>query len=129
MKLLPVAASDAELIAFVDQWTGLLQREDYEGAHAFTDHVRSGLSAEQIREAIKGYGQARPDQRATLSGMPSDVTQHKLIYRSEPNPSGYVAEIVYDLNIDEVATDLSATFEVVNVGDGLSVRLIDIHTL
>jgi hypothetical protein len=129
MNLLPVAATDAELIAFVDQWAALLEGEDYDAAHAFTDHVRSGLSPEQIRQAIKGYGQARADQHVTLLGVPSDVTQHRLVYRSEPNAAGYIAEIVYDLNIDGVATDLSATFDVVNVGDGLSVKLIDIHTL
>ena len=38
MTSLPATATDADLIAFVDQWAALLEREDYEAAFALTDH-------------------------------------------------------------------------------------------
>lgn len=45
------------------------------------------------------------------------------------NRYGEVGEIWYDLNIDGVASDLTATFRVVHVPEGLIVRLNDIHVM
>jgi hypothetical protein len=45
------------------------------------------------------------------------------------NRAGEVGEIWYDLNIDSVASDLTATFRLVRVPGELLVRLDDIHVM
>jgi hypothetical protein len=77
--MVPLAATDAELIALVDQWAALLEREEVD--------------------------------------------------RWKPNPRGEVGEIWYDLNIDGVASDLTATFRIVRVPGGLELRLNDVHVM
>ena len=49
--------------------------------------------------------------------------------RFKPNAYRAVAEIWYDLNIDGVASDLTATFRVVRGRDGLTIYLNDIHVM
>lgn len=130
MELLSETATDAELIAWVDHWAALLEREDYAAAHAFTDHdAHQGWSPTLMREVIKGYGEARGEQRVTVAGVPGDVTQRKEVDRWEVNSSGEVGEVWYDLNIDGVASDLTATFRLVRVPGGLVIRLNDIHVM
>jgi hypothetical protein len=65
----------------------------------------------------------------TVRGVPSDVQQRKEVDRWEPNENDEVGEIWYDLNIDGVASDLTATFVMVDVDEGLSLRLRDIHVM
>jgi len=130
MNPIPDTATDADLIAFADRWAALMEREDYEAAFAFTDHDwQMGWTADLIRQVVKSYGDAREAQHVTVAGVPSDVSQRKEVDRWEANGSGEIAEIWYDLNIDGVATDLTATFRVVRVPQGLVVRLNDIHVM
>jgi hypothetical protein len=130
MEPLPDSITDAELIALVDRWAALLEREDYASAFAFADRdPDQGWTADLLREVIKAYGEAREDQRVTVAGIPSDVTQSKEVNRWKPNPRGEVGEIWYDLNIDGVASDLTATFRIVRVPGGLVVSLNDIHVM
>jgi hypothetical protein len=131
VDLLPETVTDAELIAFVDRWAALLEREDYPAAHAFTAHDEyHGWTPDLMRRVIKGYGEARPDQRVTVAGVPSDVRQRKEVDRWEPpSPGGEVGEVWYDLNLDGVVSDLTATFRLVRVPGGLLVRLNDIHVM
>ena len=131
MLPIPETATDAELLAFVDQWEALLEREDYAAAYAFTAHdPYQAWTPELIREVIKSYGEAFQSQRATVAGVPSDVHQRKEVDRWEPpNGAGEVGEIWYDLNIDGVASDLTATFRLVRMPGGLLVRLNDIHVM
>jgi hypothetical protein len=78
MKALPASASDNEMVRFIDGWAALLEREDYVGAFAYTDHdPATGWTPDLIREVIKAYGEKRPDQKVTVAGAPSDVTQRK----------------------------------------------------
>ena len=74
MQPLPETATDADLIAFVDRWAGLLEREDYAAAFDMIEH-EPGWSPSLIRQIIKSYGEAREDQRVTVAGVPSDVCQ------------------------------------------------------
>ncbi len=130
MEPLPSTVTDAELIAFVDEWAALLEQEDYDAAFAFTDHVPSmGWTPELIRDAIKGYGDRDPGQRVTVQGVPSGVTQSKEVDRWPANAHGVFGEIWYDLNIDGKASDLTATFALKQVDGGVAVLLNDIHVM
>ena len=128
MVPLPRDASDAELIAFVDRWAAALEAEDYEAAFAMVDHEpRMGWTPELIRSVIKGYGEASPTQRVTVAGVPSDVRQRKEITRWTPPRPGGSGELWYDLNIDGRASDLTATFAIIETKAGILLRLDDIH--
>lgn len=130
MKALPATASDNEILRVVDGWATLLEREDYAAAFAYTDHDPAmGWTPDLIREVIKAYGERRPDQRVTVAGVPSDVTQRKRVDRVGTPPNGRVVEIWYDLNIDGVASDLTATFDVILEERKLRLILNDIHVM
>lgn len=130
MKPLPASATDEELIRFIDGWAALLEREDYASAFGYTDHDPApNWTPELIRKVIKEYGKANSDQIVTVQGVPSDVTQRKEITRSEAGLTGYAGEIWYDLNINGVVSDLTATFDLVVDGEGLRILLNDIHVM
>ena len=130
MEPLPETATDADLIAFVDLWAALMEREDYAAAYAFTEHDQyQGWTPDLIRQVVKSYGDAREDQRVTVAGMPSDITQRKKVSRWDENRYGVVGEVWYDVNIDGVASDLTATFGIVRAPGGLILRLSDIHVM
>jgi hypothetical protein len=130
MKPLPTSTSDEELLAFIDGWAMLMEREDYAAAFAYTDHIAEmGWTPALIREVVKAYGDGRPDQKVTVRGVPSDVSQRKEVDRWERNAYGEIGEIWYDLNIDGVASDLTATFRIIQDRDELTIRLNDIHVM
>ncbi|HUQ99176.1 MAG TPA: hypothetical protein VM166_06955 [Gemmatimonadaceae bacterium] len=130
MKRFSVSASDDELIAFIDGWAALLEREDYESAFRYTDqNPAMEWTPEKIRAEIKGYGKGNPDQRVTVQGVPSDVTQTREISRSTRNRDGRIGEIWYDLNINGVVSDLTATFDLIADDEGLRICLNDIHVM
>jgi hypothetical protein len=130
MGPLPTAVTDPELIALIDRWAALLEREDYEAAFAFTDHIpETGWTPALIREVIKGYGEARPGQRVTVDGVATDISQRKRVDRWPTNAHGCFGEIWYDLNIDGEASDLTATFALQRADGGVTVHLDDIHVI
>jgi hypothetical protein len=130
MAHVPRTASDQELIRFIDRWAELLEREDYVAAFALTEHIpEMNWSPDLIRYVIKAYGNSHPDQKVTLAGQPTDVTQNKDVTRWKPSRHGAIAEIWYDLNIDGHVTDLTATFHVFEAKDGLVIKLNDIHVM
>ena len=130
VKPLPYPTSDTDLLRFIDGWAALMEHEDYEGAFAYTDHTpEMGWSPSLLREIVKAYGHAQPDQKVTLAGVPSDVSQRKEVTYWRENRFGEIGEIWYDLNIDGVASDLTATFRIVRGALGLSIRLNDVHVM
>ena len=130
MELLPLDSSDANLIAFADRWASLMASEDYAAAFAFTEHDASmKWTADLIRDVVKAYGDAAPSQRVTLVGRSTDISQRKDVDRWDANAYGAVGEIWYDLNIDGVVSDLTATFTLIQRADGLAVELNDIHVM
>lgn len=130
VRLLPVDSTDADLLAFVDEWVVLLEREDYAAAFAHTDHEPgSSWTPELIREVIKRYGEPGIDNRVTLDGRPTDISQRKSVTRGRLRDDGYFGYIWYDLNLNGLASDLTATFDLIRTGRGISVRLADIHVM
>jgi hypothetical protein len=130
MKHLPHDATDQDLIAFADHWAALMEAEDYGAAFDFTAHIpEMKWTPELIRCVVKAYGDADPSQKVTLAGTPTDITQRKNIDRWPRNPHGAVGEIWYDLNIDGLASDLTATFVILDDPDGLIIALNDIHVM
>ena len=130
MTPLPATVTDADLIAFVDRWTALLEREEYQAAIDFTDHIpEMKWSPSLVREVIKTYGEANPNQRVTVEGVPTDITQRKHVDRWPTNSHGCFGEVWYDLNINGQASDLTATFELKRADGGVTVHLNDIHVM
>lgn len=130
MKHLPHDATDQDLIAFADHWAALMEAEDYAAAFNFTAHLpEMKWTPELIRDVVKSYGAADPSQKVTLDGTPTDINQRKNIDRWPRNPHGAVGEIWYDLNIDGLASDLTATFVILDEPDGLKIALADIHVM
>jgi len=126
MSHLPRNASDADLLAFIDDWAALLESENYTAAYEYTDHApEQGWTPELLRDVVKAYGDAEPNQRVTLLGVPSDVAQRKIVDRWARNPH----EIWYDLNINGLASDLTATFHIRQVPEGLQILLNDVHVM
>lgn len=128
MKVFPVDASESEVLAYVDGWVRKLEEEDYEGALVMTGHD-PGWTPELLRHAIKSYGKANPDQRATLEARPTDVSQRKEVDRWDDAPNGSLGEVWYDLGIDGLTSDLTAIFDLVPAEGGMILRLGDVHIM
>jgi hypothetical protein len=130
MNPLPLDTTDAELIAFADRWAAFMEAEDYEGAYQCTDHIpEMKWTPTLMRAVIKGYGDALPQQKVTVAGQPTDITQRKTVSRWRRNAINEVGEIWCDLNIDGFVSDLTVTFRLVETRHGLVVKLNDIHVM
>lgn len=130
MSHLPRNASDRDLISLIDGWAELMEREDYNAAFQYVEHVpEMRWTPALLRQVIKSYGDARDDQRVTLAGKPTDISQRKEILRWEPNDLNEIGEVWYDVNIDGFASDLTATFRICDTPAGLLLRLNDIHVM
>jgi hypothetical protein len=128
--LLPDDASDATILAAVDRWAALLEAEQYDAAFDATEHDPArGWTADLIRQVITQYGDAEPGQKVTLDGKPSDVRQRKRVKRFAANKHGLIGHVWYDLNINGVASDLTATFDLRAQPGGLALVLDDIHVM
>jgi hypothetical protein len=130
MTPLPSTSADDDLIAFVDRWASLLEKEAYSEAYQLTEHDPDmGWTPQLIRNVIKSYGKASPTQRVTLAGKPTDISQRKEVTRWPQNRLKGIGEVWYDLNIDGFASDLTATFWIAATPAGLILRLNDIHVM
>ncbi|MET3183635.1 UNVERIFIED_ORG: hypothetical protein ABIC43_006819 [Variovorax guangxiensis] len=130
MAHLPASATDDDLIAFADGWARLMEAEDYVAAYEFTAHEPSmQWTPALIGQVVKSYGECTAGQKVTLNGKPTDISQRKEVTRWQENGRGCIGEIWYDLNIDGYASDLTATFDIEEGPDGLTVRLNDIHVM
>lgn len=130
MPHLPHDATEEALIAYADGWAQLMELEDYDAVFAFTDHIAEmKWTPTLIRDVVKSYGDAEPTQHVTVHGKPTDVTQRKNVDRWPRNAHGAVGEIWYDLNINGFVSDLTATFVILDVDDGLNIALNDIHVM
>lgn len=139
MSHLPHEATDDSLLDFVDQWAALLEAEEYDRAFAFTEHIAGAkMTPTVLRELVKqhahnqaanfddAYGTLDSKRRVTLEGTPTFQTQEKSVERWPKDARGTVGEIWYGVNFDGFVTDATATFEIQDDGDGLTIALIDI---
>lgn len=130
MHHLPHDATDAELIYFIDQWVRLMEAEDYVAAHAYTTQSQHmGWTPATMRQVVKSYDECRSTQRVTLDGRETDIRQRKEVYRYAENRYGCIGYVSYDLNVDHVVTDLTATFDIHTDEHGLTIMLDDIHVM
>jgi hypothetical protein len=128
--LFPHGASDDDLVRFVDQWASLMESEDYAAAYEFTSHdPYKKWTPALMQEVVKAYGESSPSQKVTLQGIPTDITQRKEVTRWPKNQYGAVGEIWYDLNINGMVSDLTATFTIIESESGLRIELNDIHVM
>jgi hypothetical protein len=115
MQPLPRHSSDNEILAFVDRWAALLEREDYQAAFDLTDHVPgSSWTPELIREVIKAYGEPGSDNRVTVAGRPTDIAQRTEVVRKSGAGRRSIGYVWYDLNLNGLASDLTATFQLLD---------------
>ena len=129
MPSLPPDADDPQIIDFIDEWVRLLEKEDYDSAFGLTEHSsHMGWTPNLIERVIKAYGDELPNQRVTLRGVPSDVTQRKNVDWWQRG-GAELGQVWYDLNIDCVVSDLTATFDVERTSVGVSITLNDIHVM
>ena len=130
MAHLPSNATDEDRIAFADRWAALMESEDYAAAFTFTSHIpEMKWTPSLVREVVKAFGDAEPTQKVTLHGKATDITQRKEVDRWPKNAHGALGEIWYDLNIDGLASDLTATFVIMETSEGLTIALNDIHVM
>ena len=128
MEVLPTTSSDADILRHVDAWVSKLESEDYAGALQMVDRHPS-WTAGVLRGVIKAYGSGRSTQIVTLEAKRTDVAQRKSVERWSDAPNGTLGEVWYDLGIDGMTSDLTATFYLVQKKDGLALRLIDVHVM
>ena len=124
MQPLPTGATDAEVIARIDQWASLLERGDYEAAFALTDHLPEfGWTPELIRETVAWCGPYDPNRRVTLGCDPPAPDGRKAVDRwPEPTADGFCGGVCYYLDLDGRASDRVATFLLRDGPDGLTVH-------
>ena len=101
------------------------EAEEYDRALSFTLQDQGGhWTADLLKRVIKSYGDAAPDQRVTVDGVPTDVRQRKDVdWWTKPRADA-VGEVWYDLNIDGLASD-----KIVRTSDGYMLRLRDVHVM
>jgi hypothetical protein len=128
--LLPDDASDVAILAAVDGWAALLEGEQYDAAFNATEHDPAmRWTPDLMRVVITQYGDAEPGQRVTVEGKPTDIAQRKCVRRFAKNQHGFVGHVLYDLNINGFASDLTATFGLRSEPGGLALFLEDIHVM
>jgi len=128
MQPLPQSATDEQLVEIVHQWVRLLEAQDYEQAFALTEHEDTGWAPDFLRQFIEGYGDAEPNQKVTLHGAATDITQRIEVSRW-PERYGSIGEVWYDLNINGFVSDVTATFYIRVVPGGVVLSLNDVHVM
>lgn len=131
---LPESATDGEILARIGEWEALLARREYERALASCD-AADGWSADLLRHLIEdGWDDPGP-HHVTVEGHPRALPAGgacvrvalRDVRRFGGNAGGEVAEVWYDLHVNGVASDLTATFRLVRVPGGLRLRFIDVN--
>lgn len=124
----PPIRHGTSLIGYVDLWVSRLEQEDYSGALAMVDYP-AGWTPDLLRDIIKVYGEESPTQRVTLAAAPTDVHQRKEVDRWDDAPNGSLGEVWYDLGINGLKSDLTATFTLREPAGSLVLILNDVHVM
>jgi hypothetical protein len=142
---LVATASNEEIIGLIDQWASLLEQEKYEDAYSFFE-AEPFWSAALIKEIVQAYGD-EPNSKVTLLNNGTSVDgagnigpgkQRKEVEwysekRSLEEGIGWFDEnrgdVWYDLNINGLVSDLTATFNLEKRDGRVHVILQDIHMM
>ena len=128
MEPLSQSATDDQLVEIVHRWVRLLEAQEYDQALALVENEDTGWSPNLLRQFIEGYGDAEPNQRVTFAGRPTDITQRIEVSRW-PERHGCIGEVWYDLNINGLVSDVTATFNICVVPGGIVLSLNDVHVM
>jgi len=128
MQVLPRSATDEQILDAVHQWVKLLDAQEYEKAFALTRHEATGWDPTVLREFIEGYGDAEPGQRVTWVGT-SPHDRQRIAVSRWPEHNGAIGEVWYDLNVNGMVSDITATFYICVVPDGLVLSFNDVHVM
>lgn len=124
--------SDEEILQFVEVWIDELARGDYAAAFGRTEHnPYHQWTPELMRSVVQGYGLPEPHRsgvefkvtpRAAAIGGPPQRVVYRDAIRSE-----FLAEVWYDLPLNDEWSDLTATFRIEPRREGSVVVLQEIH--
>jgi hypothetical protein len=144
-KTLPINSTDETIVEFIDQWVALLAEEKHDEALNYLE-AEPGWTAELIKEIITDYKES-PEGRVTIFNNGTSIDGKGKIYssvqrkevewysekRNVEEAIGWFDEnrgdIWYDLNINGLVSDLTATFDMEKRGDKIHVILHDIHVM
>ena len=128
MNSLQKTSTDDEFIEHVNRWVKLLESEDYQSAFSMFETSES-WTPNLLKDVIKTYGDEDPDQKVTLLAAPTDIEQRKNVDRWENPTNGRFGAIWYDLGINGLVSDLTATFDILERDGGLVIALDDVHVM
>lgn len=128
MITLPSNSTNDEILEAIDAWVVKLEQEDYSAALAMVEH-RPSWTPELLRKVIKSYGDELPEQRVTLEARRTDISQRKEVDRWDDAPNGTLGEVWYDLGINGLVSDLTATFRILPREGRLVFYLTDVHVM
>ncbi|MDJ0367232.1 hypothetical protein QMK33_18950 [Hymenobacter sp. H14-R3] len=131
--VLPASALDAEIISHLDGWVELLEQQKFAEAMRIIPSQRATWwNADLLAEVIASYGDG-PDNRVTLvnngTALDGAGKLHPARQRKEVSWHGQRGSVWYDLNINGLVSDLTATFNMVKTAMQLTIKLDDVHIM
>ena len=129
---LPSDASKEQIIGFIDRWVSLLEQEKYDESLALIA-AKPGWTPALIEEVINSYGDADTNRVTFLNnGTALDGAGNVEIALQRKEVEWHDDErgdVWYDLNINGLGSDLTATFDLVRRDGRLHLILQDIHVM
>ena|SRR5215831_1817862 len=129
MRILPLSATDKDILDVAREWTDLLATDAYDRALELVD-PGPNWTPSLLRSVISNYGSVQP----RTDHMAFRVTARDAA-RGEPAPRHHVDRrnnriaVWFDLPLNDAWSDLTATFDVVENSGGLVLRLDDVHVM
>ena len=138
MRILPADSTDDLILGVVREWVAMLSSGDYVGAYQMMGHEdRYGWSPDLIRKVIEGYGSPKPHRSghkfrvSTVDHASGKPAYRKVERFSEPIDLGddviAIADVLHDLPLDGMWSDLTARFQVQTCGNDMILVLEEIH--
>jgi hypothetical protein len=140
MHVLP-ECTDAAVLALVELWVGLLVEQRFDDAMAMLG-PSGAWDPGLLGTVIRNYGSVEPreDGRTFSVTSPAATTQggdarFKVSWFDPPvtNRLDYAPDLLghasYDLPLDGQWSDVTATFEILNLPDGAVLALDDVHVM
>lgn len=135
--ILPRDASDEQILGVVRAWCHALAEEDYETAVVMTRH-KWPMTPQLMQQSIQGYGDLEPPvgsevfkvtSLSTATHLPGTEPVHE-VHRFHPTVDGFsFGHVWFDLPLNGTWSDLTATFDILAVEEGLVLSLVMIHVM